>query len=91
MFKFIEISSYYKCKICNEILKDPVALPCGVTICKEHVEEIGNQKCPLCDQPHQILESGYLINEAIQGMLDAQLYTLAYNFDQFNDYGKSQT
>jgi len=88
MLKFIKINSYFKCKLCKEILKYPVALPCGETICKEHVEEIGSQKCSLCGDLHQIPEGGFMVNQIVQNMLEAQLNTLAYNFDQFNDSKK---
>ena len=58
------------CQYCNEIYKQPIALPCGDSICKHHIEElisnnsINKFNCPLCNKenlnqelnPNKILE-----------------------------------
>jgi len=88
MLKFNNTKSFFNCKICNEILKDPVTLPCGETICKEHVEEIIKENCSFCNHLHQIPEGGFMINKSMQSMLEAQLHTLNLDFDQFNDSKK---
>ena len=58
------------CQYCNEIYKQPIALPCGDSICKHHIEElisnnsINKFNCPVCNKenlnqelnPNKILE-----------------------------------
>jgi hypothetical protein len=51
-------------KTCQLFLKNPVMLPCGSTICKEHVESFTNKySCTLCDKDHVIPEEGFPINK----------------------------
>ena len=37
MFKFETLSSMFKCDYCSELLKQPVSLPCGKTVCEYHL------------------------------------------------------
>lgn len=42
-----------KCDHCKTILKDPIALPCGYSICSQHVEQFQGVPCLLCQQIHR--------------------------------------
>jgi len=85
MFKFGKINALFNCEICQEILKEPIILPCGKTICKAHSEEISKDKCILCNKTHKIPEDGFLINELVQNIIENKLHTLDLNFDQFKN------
>ena len=75
----MNLKEKYRCKYCNQILKDPITLNCcGDHICKQHIEELRPSSssnvfwCPLCDEENtnQSLKS----NELIQSMLDIEAY-----------------
>lgn len=75
------------CKICQKYFQDPVLLPCGENICKEHVvlnkspdekeAKIYNYMCQLCKSNHQTLEAGFCLNT---GMI--KLLKLNYHLDE---------
>jgi hypothetical protein len=53
-------------KECKLYLENPIVLPCGSTICKEHVENHEDTYyCTLCDKAHVIPENGFPINEMV--------------------------
>ena len=68
MLRVEKIQSYLNCCLCSNLLDQPVALPCGETICKSHLNEMlispDNYpdldfedekiliKCLLCDKQH---------------------------------------
>lgn len=41
-----------KCDLCKNPLKEPVALPCGYSICSQHVDQFQGVTCFLCQQIH---------------------------------------
>ncbi len=43
--------SFLDCVVCENILIDPVSLPCGKTICKTHADEF-LIKCYFCQEQH---------------------------------------
>ncbi len=50
-----EICSEYICEYagCKKCLKDPITLPCGETICREHFhDQLATLKCQVCDKDH---------------------------------------
>lgn len=64
------------CIICNKILKDPVNLPCGHTICKSHEIERRERNetsveiyCQVCDLSHSIPDLGFPSNRPISILL----------------------
>lgn len=65
------------CRECYEIFNEPVILPCGETICKEHVsmmfENSNNESnaCDYCEEVHEIPKNGFPINKAIKLIIDS--------------------
>jgi hypothetical protein len=51
-------------KTCNFFLEKPIILPCGSTICQEHVASFKNKySCSLCNNEHWIPKKGFPINK----------------------------
>lgn len=64
-----------KCPICKEILNLPVMLPCGHTICKNHVDKATENKetkimCNLCNEFYVIPTSGFVTNRVLNSLLE---------------------
>ena len=60
-------------KFCKRYLENPVCLPCGHNICKEHLEEA--VLCSICGQKIQKLPEGdYKVNEALSKILALDLH-----------------
>jgi hypothetical protein len=53
------------CEECRFIFENPILLPCGSTICKEHVDESCEDTfyCESCDMDHIIPEMGFPTNK----------------------------
>jgi len=83
MFKFEKISSFFNCQFCQCILKDPVILPCGESVCQVHTEEICESECSFCSEKHQSPEHGFPINKFAQNQLQFGLNMTNLNFNQF--------
>ena len=66
------------CSYCNEIYKQPIALLCGDTICKQHIDElISNNStnkftCPLCNK--ESLNQNFVVNKLIQNLIESNLH-----------------
>ena len=58
------------CKVCNEILKQPIRLPCDNYICKAHENELIQTECILCYQKHSVPENGWKIDQIMQNMVN---------------------
>jgi WD40 repeat protein len=52
---------------CRLYLNNPIMLPCGSTICQNHVDqnEKEKHKCSICQEDHPIPENGFPLNKAI--------------------------
>jgi hypothetical protein len=60
-------------KYCKRYLENPVCLPCGHSICKEHLEEaVLCSKCGVIIQ--KLPEDGYKVNEALSEILAMNLH-----------------
>jgi len=56
--------------MCKKILKKPVALPCGCTVCGSHLEiKTKTLKCVPCDIEHNLNEITCMPNKTIEKML----------------------
>lgn len=67
------IEETIKCSKCSNILKKPVVLPCGHSMCKIHEEEHQSLKlveCSLCYSSHEIPESGFIPNKSFEVLLE---------------------
>jgi hypothetical protein len=48
---------------CEKVLKDPIIFPCGETLCKEHVNDAGEEfKCPFCHRHFMKPDKGFKVN-----------------------------
>jgi WD40 repeat protein len=67
MNKILCICEFNECRL---YLEDPVALPCGSTICLEHVKDIEkNFSCGICGNDHLVPENGFQINKTLNDLL----------------------
>ncbi len=69
-FKLNEFKEIFFCKYCEKSLKDPILLPCGESICHEHVDKINSIKCPSCPETHDEPVNGFTINRALREMIE---------------------
>jgi len=89
MFKIDHVKTPFDCCLCNQLLVDPVMIPCGNSICKKHlpdevmVEGSNNSeksfKCGICQLEHNVPKEGFVINRHIQNALDIEFSTLKLN------------
>jgi hypothetical protein len=75
------ISELICCKTCKQILKKPVIIPCGETICAEHETLFRNEetvRCQFCDKDHELAdpEQHFLPNKGIEGFLAGEISKL---------------
>jgi hypothetical protein len=86
-YKIDQVKNLFDCEQCNQLLVEPVALPCGYSVCKKHLDrllenapkEINKFECKLCEKKHFIPEDGFAINRRIQNGLDINLNSLKLN------------
>ena len=57
---------------CKLILQNPVALPCGDSLCQHHLETMANDQfeCCFCNRIHKIPEDGFSINKTINQLVE---------------------
>ena len=87
MFKIDQVKYLLDCDHCNNLLVDPVAIVCGNSVCKKHLDELMEASpkesntflCKLCDDEHYIPKKGFAINKRFQNALDIKLNTLKLN------------
>jgi len=86
MFQFEKINDLFNCKICKDVLVDPILLPCGETVCKAHVDEIIKGKCMLCTGVHTVPKEGFPENRIVKNLLENRFNKINLNFSQFDEY-----
>jgi len=68
------INNLITCKICKQVLEEPVSLPCQKTICSKHLlnETDVNSiyECFFCNKSHQIDRKELTVHEEIQKLID---------------------
>ncbi len=80
----IKIEELLKCKVCHEIFKSPVILPCYETICAKdlNVNETAQFKCFYCQEVHTRPEKGFPEDKRTQDFLnlfyDQLIHSSAY-------------
>jgi hypothetical protein len=86
----MNIEEIFRCFTCNNILHDPVTLPCGDSVCKIHIDECikesdrceGNAilqfACFKCDRGFPFPPSGFEVNIAMDLLLKRQLEKLDF-------------
>ncbi len=88
MFQFEKLNDLFNCKLCKNVLVDPILLPCGETVCKAHTDELSKGKCMSCYGAHIVPKEGFLENRIVKHQLDFEINNINLNFSQFNDYYK---
>jgi len=88
MFQLEKIKDLFNCKLCKGVLKDPIILPCGETVCKVHSDEISKGKCMSCSGAHLVPKDGFLENRIVKHQLDFEINKINFNFSKFKGYQK---
>ena len=87
MFKINRIHSIFDCKACDQLLEDPISLPCGETICSKDIEsmyisssdnEQNEINCLFCQAVHVQPSGGFPTDTRVQKMLKLQLDELVF-------------
>ena len=73
----MSLKSNLTCVFCSKILKDPVELPCGDFICKEHLNDIqkkNNIQCLVCLGEFKVKNEEFRSVKLIQKLLENKVY-----------------
>ena len=84
MLKVDQLKSISDCDRCNNLLVDPIVMPCGYFICEAHLNEvllnISKEKntfiCRICQEEHLIQKNGFIINKRLQKLSKFKLNAL---------------
>ena len=80
----MNIKEELSCKYCNEIFNNPIALPCGDSICKHHIDELISNRssntflCPLCNEEN-CSNLKFKVNKLIQRLIKRELHEFRLN------------
>ena len=68
--------SQLTCSYCSKILKDPIALPCEDSICREHSSEsdIVKENIIKCNQEFLVNDNHFKSNETLQDLKESHSY-----------------
>ena len=84
------INDAITCISCKEILKSPVFLPCGHSICKHHEDEVDEEnnkkrkiECDNCNETHEIPEKRFAPNRALEYLMKVNIDELDLG-DEYN-------
>jgi hypothetical protein len=77
MAKIEKFKKLFKCKVCLNLLVDPVILPCEETICRAHSEDICAKPCSFCDQEHSMPEKGFTLNRMAREMIELEVNNIS--------------
>jgi hypothetical protein len=65
----------WTCSYCSKILKDPIMLPCGDSICGEHlIKNEYKQKCDKCNQDFEAKDIQFKSNKTLKELIENQTY-----------------
>jgi len=80
MLKVDRIKRLFDCDLCNKLLSDPVALPCGYTICQSHVNELLERrfKAPSTKALEEVRDT---VTELESIAMDPENYLFGYFFE----------
>ena len=74
----MNIGKKLTCKYCNKVYNEPITLPCGDSICKQHVHDLlaiddtNTFLCPFCNERNS--NQNLRVNKTIQELLDAEVH-----------------
>ena len=74
------------CNICKKYLKNPVLLPCGETICNQHVdlkksenaENYSVYKCQICKENHYAYDEAFSSNKIAINLLIFCIFCISF-------------
>ena len=71
--------SQLTCSYCSKILKDPIDLPCGDSICLEHLSDkdilkVNRIKCKKCNKEFGVKNNEFKSNEDLKKLVEDQSY-----------------
>ncbi len=71
--------SQLTCSYCSKIFKDPILLPCGDSICREHLSErdivkANRIKCMQWNEEFQVKSNEFKSNDELKNSIDNQSY-----------------
>lgn len=74
-----EVKSVVRCLNCLKTLKSPILLPCGHTICKEHIDELTDPgenyiKCSTCQRKFNTNKFIFFEDKALGDLIDNEAY-----------------
>jgi WD40 repeat protein len=71
--KLSKLKSVYTCCHCNKILKNPIRLPCNISICFEHTKSQTNNvfNCKSCLKEHIIPQIGFVQDVDLKRQIDS--------------------
>jgi WD40 repeat protein len=74
--KLSNIKTNFSCSLCNTILKDPVQLPCGISVCLEHIRNLRENflKCHSCNQDHVVPQKGFDTNVDLKKKIESDAH-----------------
>ena len=72
--KLEKFEALFNCQFCLKLLVKPITLPCGVSICKSHLDELINDVCKFCKQKHA--EGPYQVNQKLNEMLELRVNSI---------------
>ena len=67
------------CSYCSKIFKDPIILPCGDSICRQHLKERdvikqNKIKCKKCNEGFQVKNNEFRSNETLSRLMESQSF-----------------
>ena len=71
--------SQLTCSFCSKIYKDPIDLPCGDSICREHLSDkdvvkVNRIKCKKCNGEFGVKSNEFKSNEDVKNSIESKSY-----------------
>ena len=75
----LKSKSQLTCSYCSKIFKCPIELPCGHSVCREHLTERdvlkgNNIKCNECNEDYQVKGNEFKSNETLRQLIESRSY-----------------
>ena len=89
MTRIEKFKQLFKCKVCLNLLEDPVLLPCEETVCRAHSENICAKSCSFCDQEHPMPENGFTPNKMVREMIELEVNKISLSSPSYDQSKKT--
>ena len=75
----LKLKSQLTCSYCSRIFRDPILLPCGDSICRDHLKDrdvvkANRIKCKKCNDEFQIKDNEFNTNNDLKTLVESQSY-----------------